>query len=327
MADSAAAALEVASNPMRKLLPFYLLLLLTAHTFAQENAPCSRVWSRVTIDSTPQNNTNSYNWMLLYEETFDNASLDTDVWYTCPNGWQRHHGHELQYYLDENILIKDGILHLTAKQETGTYEIRDYDASGKALTNTRRFDYSSAWIQTRDKYQYGKFEVRCKVPKGRGFWPAFWFFGSHNEIDVFEFRGDQPRRPQLNIHYWCTQKTRIDSSSTPRKRIDYSKDFHTYSLEWDDCKIVFRIDDDIVRTDYKYKTENGELVTNKQQLATGNYWQNPLFPDEEVSLILNLAISQERGGIRRAHAPNDNTLFPASFEIDYVKIYQRVQMK
>lgn len=312
---------------MKKLLTLFFLLLLSTQAYPQENSTCSRAWTPISINSTPLKNNDSYNWTLLYEETFDNASLDTDVWYTCPNGWQRHHGHELQYYLDENILIKDGILHLTAKQETGTYEIRDYDASGKALTNTRRFDYSSAWIQTRDKYQYGKFEVRCKVPKGRGFWPAFWFFGSHNEIDVFEFRGDQPRRPQLNTHYWCSQKTRIDSSSIPRRRIDYSKDFHTYSLEWDKCKMVFRIDDEIVRIDYKYKNAQGVYIDSIEQLTPGQYWQNPLFPEEEVTLILNLALSQEGGGIRRAHAPNANTTFPASLDIDYVKIYQNVRMK
>lgn len=312
---------------MRKLLPFYLLLLLTAHTFAQENAPCSRVWSRVTIDSTPLKNNDSYNWTLLYEESFDNPSLDSNAWLTCPNGWQRHHGHELQYYLDENIIIRNGVLHLTVKQQPGDYKIYDVDAAGNPITSTRHFDYTSGWIQSRDKYQYGKFEVRCKVPQGRGLWPAFWFFGTHNEIDVFEFRGDQPRRPQLNTHYWCSQKTRIDSSSIPRRRIDYSKDFHTYSLEWDKCKMVFRIDDEIVRIDYKYKNAQGVYIDSIEQLTPGQYWQNPLFPEEEVTLILNLALSQEGGGIRRAHAPNANTILPASLDIDYVKIYQKVRMK
>ena len=105
------------------------------------------------------------------EEFNYNGAVNSDTWtYEIGNGdWGWGNG-ESQYYTSSlnNVRVEDGVLKITAKRE---------DIAG--------FEYSSARIITRDKFefQYGRVDIRAKLPTGVGTWPALWLLGANfNEV-------------------------------------------------------------------------------------------------------------------------------------------------
>lgn len=122
-------------------------------------------------------------WVLVFEDEFNGSELNTEEWYTCEDGWNRRHGSELQYYNDPNITTNSGYLYLTAKREPGYYNITDFDSADNSFDTSIYFEYTSGWTQTKTQFRYGLFEIRCRIPEGDGFWPAFWFFGNNQEIN------------------------------------------------------------------------------------------------------------------------------------------------
>ncbi len=96
---------------------------------------------------------------LLWEENFDGTSLNENFWNYelgdgCPNlcGWGNN---EKQLYTKTNHHLKSGLLSITAKLEDSIY-------SSTRITTKNKFEF-----------QYGKIEVRAKLPVGKGLWPAF----------------------------------------------------------------------------------------------------------------------------------------------------------
>jgi beta-glucanase (GH16 family) len=188
------------------------------------------------------------------------------------------------------VYLKDGLLHLRAVRER--------------LIDTLPFTSGNVF----SSIEFGKghyFEVRCKIPKGRGLWPAFWFWSGRNakyqEIDVLEYWCDDTRRFSI-ANYWqdsLTQKVKsewkwIRPRTEDGKRLDMSEQFATYSVFWDDDGVRFLL--------------NNRLVA---------HIKNNL-PPEPFPIILNLAVDSGKG-----RDPNDKTIFPAEFLIDYVRVYKR----
>lgn len=99
--------------------------------------------------------------------------------------------------------IDNGIIKLITKEEYIYDKVVPYEPDNLILDdgtyNKRGFDYTSGMIYSNRKFGYGKYEIKCKLPKGKGFWPAFWVFGGpdYNEIDVFEFWNEY----NLGIYY------------------------------------------------------------------------------------------------------------------------------
>src|SRR5438874_9178082 len=99
-------------------------------------------------------------WQLVWSDEFDGSSLDLSKWEFEVNA---HGGgnNELQYYITNNVRVSGGLLTIEARKE-------HYTGSG----GTR--EYTSARIRTRGKgdWLYGRFDIRAKLPKGKGIWPA-----------------------------------------------------------------------------------------------------------------------------------------------------------
>jgi beta-glucanase (GH16 family) len=209
------------------------------------------------------------NWKLVWGDEFNYTGLpDTLKWNydTASNGgWGNN---ELEYYTYrklENARVEDGKLIIEAKKE-----------------NADTLHYTSARLLTKGKasWQYGKIEVRAKLPSGKGSWPAIWMLADgmrtwpdDGEMDIMEHVGFHPGYIHGSIH--CkkynhiigTQKT--DTIYIP----DCTSAFHVYSIEWDSTMIKIAVDD----KEYFH-------FTNEKKGY--DYW--PF--DNKMILILNIAV-------------------------------------
>jgi beta-glucanase (GH16 family) len=239
-------------------------------------------------DSMPLNDIEKKGWMLIFQDEFDGDTLDTQKWW-CQEGL---HGTELQYYRNHknNVFVKDGFLYIKAIRDT----FKNMPYTSALLMSSKNFDRESL------------VEVRCKIPKGKGLWPAFWFWrgardSTYQEIDAFEFWGDNTQRFSVSNHYWDKAKQTISTNFKwvrPRnaqgQSVDMSKDFFVYTVYWDDKNI-------------KLLLNNRLAITLKDNV--------PVAP---FPIILNLAVDGGKGKM-----PDKNTVFPAEFIIDYVRVYKR----
>ena len=290
-----------------------LLLAITANDLqAQDTRNDNCTASH--YESVYSHNVNEFeygDWVLIFDDEFNGSEIDTTKWYTCEDGWNRFHGEcgaELQCYLDNNITISDGILRLVAKR----------DDNGFIRPNCNiLIPYSSGWVQTRTKFKYGLIEARCKVPKGKGFWPAFWLFGHRTEIDVFEIYGNENDKTHSDMHNWQGDHMHCQQESTIDNLYD---DYHVYRIEWDEFKIIYSVDGHTIREQYKYSNVLGQLITDRFNYINCRYlYALNIFPDSSQSIIFNLAISNSIDH----PCPDETTTFPSSLDVDYIRVYKR----
>ncbi len=246
-----------------------MLCLATAHSFAQQSTE------------------------LFWEDNFDGDGLNESYWNHelgdgCPDlcGWGNN---EPQIYTKTNHTVKDGFLNIRIKKEGGVY--------------------TSARITTKKKleFQYGRVEVRAKLPVGKGVWPAIWMLGSNisevgwplcGEIDILEYVGREPHMVFNSLH---TKDSHGNTINTRKTRIkDIEEGFHTYAADWTAEKITFYIDGDLV-------------YTFQPSERTEGIW--PF--DQPFYLILNVAIGGNFGG-----HDIDDTALPQDFVIDYIKVFK-----
>lgn len=270
---------------------------------------------RYTCDSTEEHG----EWVLIFEDEFNGTTLDTSLWYTCHEGWDHTHGKsELQYYQDENITIENGILKLTAKDKPGEYNVWE-SVNGKDTLIPRHFDYTSGWIETKSKIRYGLIEARCRIPKGDYLWPAMWLFGNSMETDVFEFCGHNPNKQEITIHNWINDTTDLYCNISVTEPYSFADDFHVFSLEWDEFKMIYRVDNEIQTIFYHY----GNGITDCESYNNTNSINDFIvFSTLPQKLIFNLAVDSTTG-CKCDSCDITNTVLPASLEIDYVRIYKR----
>lgn len=241
---------------------------------------------------------------LLWHDEFDSNKLDEEIW----NKELRHPGwtnHEMQAYTaePENIYLKDGKLVLRAL---------------KFPLDTGGAYYTSGKVQTSNKkdFTYGKVQVRAKVPKGQGLWPAIWMmptkevYGSwplSGEIDIMEILGNEPNKTYGTIHYGSPHGQK--QGSYILKNGDFSDDFHVFEIEWEPGIIRWLVDGEIFYSE-------GNWFSRSRAGADFSY---PAPFDQDFFVQLNLAVGGDWPG-----KPDDSTDFEnAKFEIDYVRVYQK----
>lgn len=210
-------------------------------------------------------------------------------------GW---YNNELQYYARDrlaNARVARGRLLIVARREALASR-PDYGGQR----------YTSARLITRGKasWTYGFFEMRAKLPCGRGSWPAMWTLGAHRphpdggEIDVMEFVGADPTHVHSTVHNRATAGTHGDGASLELPTACSA--FHRYQMTWTPERIALAVDGRPVHAyDKAGKTRAG--------------W--PF--DEPQYLLLNLAVGGDMAG------PVDDAMFPITYEVDYVRVYQR----
>ena len=235
-------------------------------------------------------------YRLVWNEEFtDGASPDPDKWYyeTGGDGWGNH---ELQHYVagnqgDEQLApIKEGILNIIAKKIDGkVYSIR---------------------LNTKESWKYGYFEARLKLPKGKGTWPAFWMMPKNytawpddGEIDIMEEVGYNPNYVSSAIHCKAynhsigTQKTKDVLEPTAQT------EFHLYALKWTEDYICTYVDG----------KELLRFENDKENKKDSWPFNAPFY------IKLNLAWGGDWGGALGV----DESALPATYEIDYVRVFQQ----
>ena len=243
--------------------------------------------------------TNSPKYHLVWTDEFNYQGLpDSSKWNyeTGKSGWGND---ELEDYTGHDTCtasVSNGYLHLSAK---------------KKLISDQPY-YTSARLSTKNKgdWKYGKIEVRAKLPEGRGLWPAIWMmptsgaygeWPASGEIDIMEHVGYNKDSVFGSLHS-KTYNHVIGTQKTKGIYIGHPYDvFHVYGLEWSPEQIHFLVDGKVF---YKVANENKTFAE----------W--PF--DKPFHLLLNLAV----GGFWGGKYGVDESVFPATMLVDYVRVYQ-----
>lgn len=239
-------------------------------------------------------------WVCVWADEFNGQVVDETKWNFEIND-SGGGNNELQYYIKDNATVKDGILSITARNET--YGNRNYTSS--RITTKFKGDFT-----------YGRFQIKAKNPLGRGTWPAAWMMPSKSyygnwpksgEIDIMEYVGYSPNYTHHTIHTEALNH-KIGTQVGKAFPIDSTTAFVLYELIWNPGELIWLVDGWEV---FKYRY-NPERYNDKPY--------QEVFPfDKPFFLILNLAIGGDWGGAQGV----DNSAFPMSFDVDYVRVYQR----
>jgi beta-glucanase (GH16 family) len=244
-------------------------------------------------------------WKLIWHDEFNGRKLDPKKWNILLREHSKHN--ELQYYVPDEAYVENGCLRLRSR-------VRDYGA----------MHYTSGRVDTKGKLApvYGRFEIRARLPGGKGLWPAHWLYPQnrdwpmeqlmaeavangrersipeerpwYSEIDIMEFLGHEPNIVYGTLHYYTFDGQKKTSSVTWKGDCDYSKDFHVYALEWEPDAMRWFLDGQLIHT------------------ATNGIPHTPHY------LILNTAVGGQWPG-----NPDATTTFPQYHDVDYVRVYQR----
>lgn len=254
-------------------------------------------------DPVPSASASPEKWQLVWHDEFDGEGIPDPTKWTYAVGGHGWGNKEKQFYTEareENAGIRDGKLHVTGRKE-----------------KWEENDYTSARVISRGlgDFQYGRFEIRAKVPPARGTWSAIWMMPSDwqfsdggwpdiGEIDIMEHVGHDSGTVHASAHsrdyQWQkgTQKTGILKVPTA------TEEFHTYVLEWSEARLAAYVDDEMY---FEYLNE-GE--------GEGKWPYNKPF-----YLIMNVAIG---GEWVNAHGVDDAAL-PQSMEVDYVRVFKAIE--
>lgn len=253
---------------------------------------------------------NSLKYDLVWSDEFDYEGLPKSEYWTPEIGtgqwgWGNN---ELQYYTgrEENAKVEDGNLTITLRKE-------EYDGSS----------YTSARLITRNKvkYKYGKFEIRAKMPEGKGTWPAFWALANKGvygkkgwpdtgEIDFLEAVGYDKNKIHGTIHTASFNGGDGTQKGGNKRLSDIYNTYHTYTTEWLPDKIIWYVDG------VEYYTYNPN-----QYVSCPDYKAWPF--DQEFFIIINLAWGGNWGGAQGIDDSvfDENGIGP-KYVIDYVRVYQ-----
>ena len=244
---------------------------------------------------------------LVWFDEFDgNGAINSEKWFhqtELPSGGDWYGG-LLNHYTNriENSFVKDGILNIVAKKEV-------FNDQGEIK------EYTSARLNSKFAFTYGRVEVRAKLPTGIGTWPAIWMlnknidepgaywqkqgFGSTywpvcGEVDIVEHWGNRQNYIQSAVH---TESSAGDDVVNLGGKVleNVSHQFHIYSMEWYEDKMVFAVDGEVY---YTYQPE----------IKNSSTW--PFISDQY--LLLNIAIEPDI----------DSSFEQSTMEIDYLRVYQ-----
>jgi len=222
-------------------------------------------------------------WKLVWSDEFSGSSLDTTKWRAEDVTLVKNS--ELQSYAPSAVAIRGGMLVISS-----TVASKD----GRA--------YTSGLIESRGRFAraFGKFEMRAKLPGTKGLWPAFWLLPADEswppEIDIMEALGHEPAKVYMTNHWGVWPNTQHEG--TPFEGPDFTKDFHTFAVEWFPDRMDFFVD-------------GVKRATHAKDV-----------PKIPFYVILNTAVGGDWPG-----NPDATTVLPQTFEVDYVRVYEPVDAK
>jgi beta-glucanase (GH16 family) len=225
-------------------------------------------------------------WKMVWSDEFTDPAINASKW--SYQVGPSNANSELEYYSNspKNAFIENGSLVLRAIKE-----------------NVGGRNYTSAKLMTQKKgdWLYGRVEVRAKLNKGQGMWPAIWMMPTDNayggwpssgEMDIMELLGHQPAKVYGTIH-WNSGGHQQQGSSKTLASGTFADDYHVFGYEWEAGKQRWYIDDALY-----FSTTKGQPF------------------DKRFYLILNVAVGGGWPG-----NPDGTTPFPNDMALDYVRVY------
>lgn len=257
---------------------------------------------------------------IVFEDNFDGNTLDLSIWELQPWG----SGGLAEYNQLENVQVSNGTAKILAKNEfvEGKRYI-SYDADDfildDGLPNKRDYFYTSSNIWSKEKFLHGKYEIRCRLPSGKGFWPAFWTYGGNrwNELDVFEIHENNFDQFTCNIHHDYDGDGKSEQCNFATETSYDFSDWHVFTCEFQEYMVSWYIDGNLMRTEYRYMTASGTPIHCDEEIGNGLVFEDQAYPRESMSIIFNLAVEKDE------FAPDETTQFPSIFEIDYIRFYEK----
>jgi beta-glucanase (GH16 family) len=256
-------------------------------------------------------------YTLVWADEFNEDGRPDSKNWTYERGFVRNE--ELQWYQEDNARCTGGLLVIEGRRE----QVKNprYRPDGRDWRSSREMaEYTSSCLITRGlhAWQYGRFELRGRIDTRAGLWPAWWTLGvaggwpAGGEIDIMEYyKGTLLANVAWSQRASGGQRSSVrwDDLKLPLTELgnanQWSQEFHVWRMDWDKDKIELSVDGRVLNT------------TNLQEAVNPEGTQ-PARPFEQPHyMLLNLAIGGTAGGDPSA------TEFPARFEIDYVRVYQK----
>ncbi len=251
-------------------------------------------------NSGPDSPTEYPGLSLVWSDEFDSEEINGDNW-THEIGGSGWGNQELQYYTNNPANS------FQAATDSNSYLI--IEAREEQISSNQ---YTSARMITMDKqeFQYGRVDIRAKMPLGRGIWPALWMLGADfqevgwpicGEIDIMELVGHQPSLIYGTAHYGNSPSDRDSKGSNSfLSGATYADQFHVYSIIWAENSIKW------LRDGVQYHQLTPADITPYE-------WpfNSPSF------FIFNVAV----GGIWPG-SPDETTTFPQRMIVDYIRVFQ-----
>jgi len=267
-------------------------------------------WTVFAQDDSESNETitqgSDFNTLVWSDEFNGNGVINSEKWFhqtQLPPGGNWYGG-LIQHYTnrEDNSYLKNGFLNLVAKKEI-------FDDQGEVKR------YTSARLNSKFAFTYGRIEVRAKLPKGIGTWPAIWMlsrninedgaywenqgFGTTNwpecgEIDILEHWGKNQNHVSSAVHNSSSYGYKVENLGGQNVS-NASNQFHLYALQWTKDKMIFSID-------------GVDHFTYEPSIKNSDTWPY----DSDYYIILNIAIEPDI----------DPEFIESAMEVDYIRVYQ-----
>lgn len=233
-------------------------------------------------------------YTLAWSDEFNGNSVNTADWTyeTGNNGWGNN---ELENYTNttQNSFVSTGNLIIEARHVGDAY------SSARMITKNKKI------------FTYGRIDIRAKLPKGKGIWPALWMLGNNidavnwpscGEIDMMELLGQEPNKVYGTMH-WGTSAATHESKGTNYvlSSGDFYDEFHVFSMLWEQDSIKLYVDDHLY-----FSFSKGD-VTGSPYPFNNNFF-----------FIFNVAVGGNWPG-----NPDGTTDFPQRMFVDYVRVFQK----
>ena len=253
---------------------------------------------------------------LVWSDEFDGNALNTNKWHhqtigIVNGGWANG---EIQHYTNssENSFVADDNLHIVAKRKT-------------IIQNGVSRDFTSARLNSKFAFTYGRVDVKAKLPEGDGTFPAIWTLGKNisetgaywqtqgfgttpwpdcGEIDIMEHGLHATNTVSSALHTRSSFGGTVNTKTKPLT--DVANTYHVFSMNWSPNQITFLVDGQV---HYTYKKPANFTDVNSDGINDGWPFDAPQF------LLINFAM----GGIAGAVSPS---FTESSLLVDYVRIYQ-----
>ena len=245
-------------------------------------------------------------WKLVWQDEFNERELSPKKWNVLTREQSKHN--ELQYYVPDEVYIENDCLRLRSRK-------RDYGTQ----------HYTSGRVDTSGKFSpvYGRFEIRAKLPGGKGLWPAHWLYPQnrdwpmeqlmaravaegrerqipearpwYTEIDIMEFLGHEPNVLYATFHYHTFDGEKKSKLRHAQRRRRFHQGLpHLRASSG-------------IRTKCAGSSTASKFTPRRKAVPHAPHY-----------LIFNTAVGGQWPG-----NPDDKTVFPQYHDIDYVRVYQR----